>query len=204
MKKITILLFVGAVAVSMATAGPAFGESAQSINLGIGTSNILPDCKATIYLVEYERMGGSKISILGRISQVDYKFDDGEHVEDGKPRGGDIGARHYSSGRMQGFFFGGSLGYWEADWTFTRNKGLPDQYQGEGRSNSLRANLEIGGRYPIGSSSVSIMPAFSFGRFFSSTSCEYTAPAARSGAPCNEESEVEDYAFLAVIAGIAF
>lgn len=199
-----VVLFVGAVTWGMTTPRTVVAEPANSVNFGIGASNFLPHCKGTIYLIEYEHMLGPKISILGRLSEVHYTFDDGEHIEDGRPKGADIGARYYPSGGMKGFFIGGLLGYWEADWTFTHNKDLPDEFHGKGHSNSIRANVDIGGRFPIGSSSVSIMPALNFGRYFSSTSCEFTAPASRVGTACHEDSEVTFYAFLAVTAGIAF
>jgi hypothetical protein len=64
--------------------------------------------------------------------------------------------------------------------------------------------VDLGGRFPIGSSPVSIMPALNVGKFFSSTSCDYTAPASRVGTSCSQESEVEYYFFLAVTVGIGF
>jgi len=199
------VLFVAALAAGVMTPGTVFAEPANSINLGIGgVVQTMPHCKATVYLVEYEHMLGPKIAILGRGSEVDYKFDDGKYLEEGRPRGVDVGARFYPAGGMKGFFIGGTVGYWTADWTFTDNKGRSDELQGKGVSDSIRANVDIGGRFPIGSSSVSIMPALNIGKFFSSTSCEYTAPASRVGTSCSQNSEVEYYIFLAVTAGIRF
>jgi hypothetical protein len=203
-KTMVVVLFVVAVAWGVTTPGTLLAEPRNSVNFGIGASNFLPHCKATIYLVEFEHKLGSKISALARVSEVHYTFDDGEHVEDGRPKGADIGARYYLSGGMKGFFIGGLLGYWRTDWTFLHNKNLPDEFQGKAHSNSLRANIDIGGRFPIGSSSVSIMPSLNFGRYFSSRSCEFTAPASRIGTACSEDSEVTNYAFLAVTVGIAF
>ena len=201
---LAIILCIAIVAFGVMTPGTLFAEPANSVNFGIGMSNFLPHCKATIYLVEYEHMLGSNISALGRISEVHYTFDDGEHVEDGRPKGADIGVRYYFSGGMKGFYLGGSLGYWRADWTFMHNKNLPDEFQGNGHSNSIRADVDIGARFPIGASSVSITPALNFGKYFSHRSCEFTAPASRVGTACNEDSEIVFYAFLAVTAGIAF
>ncbi len=203
-RAMVVVLFVVAVAWGMTTPGTVLAEPANSVNFGIGLSNVLPHCKATVYIVEYEHMLGSKISALGRVSEVHYTFDDGEHVEDGRPKGADIGARYYFSGGMKGFFVGGSLGYWRTDWTFIHNKNTSFEFQGKAHSNSARVNVDIGARFPIGSSSVSIMPALNLGRYFSSTSCEFTAPASRVGTACHEDSEVTFYAFLAVTAGIAF
>ena len=198
------ILFVIVAAWSSTTPGTVFAEPANSVNFGVGMSNFLPHCKATIYLVEYERLLGANITGLARVSEVHYTFDDGEHVEDGRPRGADLGARYYFSGGMKGFYVGGLLGYWRANWTFTHNKNLPIEVHGTGHSNSIRANVDIGWRFPIGGSAVSITPMFNIGRYFSHTSCQFVSPASRVGTACNEESEVTNYAFLAITAGIGF
>jgi hypothetical protein len=205
MKRLVAALFAAAVAAGVTAPGPVFAEPANSVNLGIGgVVQTMPHCRATLYLAEYEHMLGSKIAVLGRGSEVDYKFDDGNYREHGRPRGVDVGARFYPAGGLQGFFIGGTLGYWTSDWIFTQNKGMPDELQGKGNSDSVRANVDIGGRFPIGSSSVSIMPAVNIGKFFSSTSCEYTGPASQVGTSCSQKTEVEFYVFLAVTVGIAF
>ncbi len=204
-KTCMVVLFVAAVAAGMMTPGSVFAEPANSVNLGIGgVVQLMPHCKANVYIVEFEHMLDSKISVLARGSEVDYHGDDGKYLEDGKPRGVDVGARFYPAGGMKGFFIGGTLGYWTSDWTFIHNQGKPDEWQGKGKSDSIRAHVDIGGRFPIGSSSVSIMPAFNFGKFFPSTTCEYTSPASRVGTPCSQKSEVEYYMFLGVMAGIGF
>ncbi len=96
------------------------------------------------------------------------------------------------------------MGHWTSDWTFTKDEGTPNAMHGRGDTNSIRANVDIGDRLPIGSSNVSIMPALNVGRFFSSNSCEYTAPASLVGTSCSQRTEVKYYFFLAVTAGIAF
>jgi hypothetical protein len=204
-RPLMVVLFVAAVAAGAMTPGTVSAEPANSVNLGIGgVVQILPHCKANVAIVEYEHMLGPKIAVLGRGSGVDYKFDDGRYREVGRPRGVDLGARFYPAGGLKGFFLGGTLGYWMANWTFTQNKGMSDEFQGKGKTDSIRANVDIGARFPIGSSSVSIMPALNIGKFFSSTSCEYTAPASRVGTSCSQNTEVKYYAFLAVTAGIGF
>jgi hypothetical protein len=204
-RPLIVVLFVAAVAAGMMTPGAVLAEPVNSVNIGMGgVIQTMPHCNAKLYIVEYERMLGSTIAVLGRGSEVDYKFDDGKYREQGRPRGVDIGARYYPAGGMNGFFIGGTLGYWTSDWTFTDNKGRSNEFQGKGKNDSVRANVDIGGRFPIGSSSVSIMPALNIGKFFSSTSCDYTAPASRVGTSCDQKSEVEYYMFLAVTAGIAF
>jgi hypothetical protein len=204
-RPLVLVLFVVVVAAGVMSPGTVFAESENSVNIGVGAaSHILPHCTATIFLVEYERMLGSKIAVLGRGSGVHYKFDDGTYVEEGRPKGIDVGVRYYPSGGMKGFFIGGALGYWVADWTFTADKGMTFESQGKADNKSIRADVDIGGRFPIGSSTVSILPVVHIGKFFTSTSCEYTAPASRVGTPCSRDSEVDYYAFLAVLVGVGF
>ncbi len=202
---IVVVLLVYAVALGLSAPRTSDAEPADSVNLGIGgVIQTMPHCKATLFITEYEHMLTPKVAGLGRISEVDYKFDNNKYVEQGRPKGVDIGARWYSAGGMQGFYVGGTVGYWMADWTFTDNKGQANEVHGKGDSDSVRVNVDIGARLPIGSSSVSIMPALNLGRFFASTTCEYTAPASVIGASCNRKSEVTNYLFLSVMAGIGF
>jgi hypothetical protein len=205
MKRPVVLVLFAVFAAAVMNPGGLCAEPESSVNLGIGAaSKILPHCTATIFLVEYERMYGPKLTVLGRASGVDYRFDDGTYREDGRPRGVDVGVRYYPSGGMRGFYFGGALGYWKADWTFTEYRGQPSESQGKGDFKGVRADVDIGGRIQTASPRVSILPALHFGRFFSSNACEYTAPASRVGTSCSRESEVTSYAFLAVTVGIAF
>jgi len=204
-KSFMAVLFAAALAAGVTAPGTIFAKPANSVNLGIGgVMQTMPHCKANLYIVEYEHMLDSKVSVLGRGSALHYHFDDGKYLEDGRPRGADIGARYYLAGDMKGFFIGGTLGYWTADWTFTHNKGRSNEYQGKGNTDSLRANLDIGARFLIGSSSVSIIPALNIGKFIESTACEYTSPASSVGISCSQQSEVDYYLFLSVMAGIAF
>ncbi len=200
------LLFIVAVAAGTMPPEAVFAETENSINLGFGgVPRLMPHCKANVYILEYEHMlSGSKFTVFGRGSEVDYRFDDGIYVEEGKPRGADVGARYYLAGGMKGFSIGGSVGYWTADWTFINNKGTVYELRGRGENDSLRANIDIGGRFPIGSSSVSIVPAFNIGKYFSSLSCEYTAPVSWIGTACNQDTEVHAYMFLSVTVGIGF
>lgn len=205
MKRLLLAVLIAAVAAGLTIPGTAFAEPMNSINLGIGgVPQLMPHCKSTLYIVEYERMLGPNIAFLGRGSQVDYKFDDSEYQEQGKPTGIEVGTRYYSNGNMQGLFIGGVVGYWMTDWRFIHHRGLSNEVQGAGDSDSFRANVDIGGRFPIGSSSVSIMPAINLGKFFSATSCDYTAPASQVGQPCHQRTEVEYYMFVSLTAGYQF
>ncbi len=194
------VIIAGTIAQSAAAAEPA-----NSVNLGFGgIVRTMPHCDANVYMVEYERLYTPTITLLGRGNKVDYKFDDGNYREDGILRGLDFGARYYPSGGMQGFFTGGSLGYWHSDWSFMHAQGRPNQYQGAARSKALRLNLDLGYRIPIEGTRVSIMPEINIGKFFSSRTCEFTSPAAMLGTPCAQKSEVNVYFFLGIAAGFAF
>ncbi len=111
-RPLVLFLFVVVVAAGMISPGTVFAEPENSVNIGVGAaSHILPHCKATVAFVECEHMLGPKLAVLGRGSGVNYKFDDGNYVEKGRLRGGDIGLRYYPSSGMKGLFFGGALGY---------------------------------------------------------------------------------------------
>ncbi len=194
-----VLIIVGTV-----TSGASGAELADSINLGLGGLNPMAHCNATVYLIEYEHPLTPTTSILGRGSGVNYRYNNGNYREDGRLQGLDVGARYYLDGGMQGFFVGGSLGYWKGDWTFTQYQNSPSQWQGKANSNSVRLNIELGDRIPIQGTNISIMPEANLGKFFSSRSCEVTAPSAQAGTACSQKSEVNAYLFLGVTVGLAF
>lgn len=196
--------FLVLIIVGMAASGASGAESADSINLGLGGLNPMAHCNATVYLIEYEHPLTPTISVLGRGSGVNYRFNNGNYLEDGSLRGLDIGTRYYRAGGMQGFFVGGSLGYWKGDWTFTQDQNTPSQWEGKAKSNSVRLNIEFGDRILVQGTKVSIMPEANLGKFFSSHSCEVTAPSSLIGAPCSQKSEVNVYLFFGVTVGLAF
>lgn len=187
-----------------ATQGVSANEAANSINFGLGGLNPMPHCEAKIYTIEYERRFKPSLAILGRGSVVDYTSDDEDYLEDGRLQGVDIGVRYYRAGWIQGFYTGGSLGYWKGDWTFTQNRNNPNPWEGESDSTSLRVNIDLGYRFPIQDTNISIMPEVNLGKFFSSSSCNYTAPASRVGTSCDQTSEVNYYIFAGVTVGVAF
>lgn len=186
------------------TQGASASEAANSINFGIGGINPMPHCDASIYTIEFEHRFKPSVTILGRGSVVDYTSDDEDYLEDGRLHGVDIGVRYYRGGQMQGFYTGGSLGYWKGDWTFIQNRNTANPWEGESDSNSLRVNIDLGYRIPVQDTNISIMPEVNLGKFFSSSSCEYTAPVSRIGAPCGQTSEVNYYIFAGVSVGVAF
>ena len=206
MKTCSALFFFMVVAVCMMTHGTSYAEAKNSINIGAG-GMVGPDTSASAFTVEYERLLGSRVAIFGRGGSVRYTYDDGYYVEEGDPKGFDIGVRAYpmGSGGLKGFFVGGAIGFWSSEWTFTDDKGYSYETRGKGDSKAVRADIEVGGRFNLGSESISLMPAFHIGHFFStSESCSYTYPSARVGTNCGKESEVGLYGFFALSLGIAF
>jgi len=204
-RPLVLVLLVCVAAAGVMSPVIVFAELESSVNLGFGAaSRILPHCKANVAFAEYEHMLSSTLAVLGRGSGVNYKFDDGNYVEKGRLRGVDVGVRYYPSGGMKGFFVGGALGYWKSNWQFTDEKGKTSESQGKGDFTAIRADVDFGWRFPISSSSISILPEAHIGKFFRSASCEYTAPASLVGTECSKDSEIGYYAFLAVSVGIAF
>lgn len=202
--KIYFAQFLVLIVFGTAAAEVSGAESVDSINLGLGGLNPMAHCNAAVYLIEYEHSLGETFSLIGRGSGVNYRYNDGHYLEDGKLQGLDVGARYYPDGGMQGLFMGGSLGSWKGDWTFTQFQNTPSQWEGRANSNSVRLNFELGDRISVHDTNVSIMPVANLGKFFSSRSCEATAPSSRIGTPCNQKSEVNVYLFFGVTVGIAF
>lgn len=184
--------------------GASGAEPANSFNIGVGGLNPMPHCEARVYTLEYERRLTPKLAFLGRGSGVNYTDDDSDYLEDGKLRGIDIGARYYRAGQLQGFYSGVSLGYWENDWNFIKNRNTANPLHGDADSYSVRLNIDLGYRFPIRDTNVSIMPEVNLGKFFSSSSCDYTAPASLVGTACDQNSDVEAYLFAGVSVGVAF
>jgi hypothetical protein len=201
MLRALLVLGIGMIPVGTASAG-----SGDSVNVGVGAASyILPHCRATVLVAEYEHMLGPKLAVVAGAGGANYHYDDGSYKEDGRPKGVDLGVRYYFGGNgMQGVFLGGELGYWKTDWTFTTHKGTASQSQGDGENRSLRADVNIGMRIPIGASAVSLIPVVHGGRYFGSTSCRYTSPASRVGTSCSQTSEVTYFGFVALMAGVEF
>lgn len=187
-------------------AAPAWAEGpARSVNLGYGGLNPMPHCDAKILTLEYESLQSPTTSLLGRVSGVNYHFDDHQHMEDGHLRGIDIGSRYYPAGRgMQGFFLGASIGYWHNAWTFNQAQNTPGIWWGTGKFNGARLNFDIGDRILLIGSTVSILPQINLGKFFAAQSCTITSPPAQVGAYCPERAEVNAYLFAGISIGIAF
>lgn len=205
MKSSLAQLLIPLVISAAMASGAAGAEPADSVNLGYGgIVHTMPHCDAKVFSVEYEHLLTPTTAILGRASEAHYRYDNGRYYESGKPWGLDVGARYYPAGGLHGFYMSGTLGYWKAGWSFIQNESGPVAYYGEASSHSLRLNFGIGDRIPIEGTNISIMPEVNLGKFFSSRSCSYSAPASQIGAVCSQKSEVNAYLYVGVVAGFAF
>ena len=77
-------------------------------------------------------------------------------------------------------------------------------FSGEGESTAANVDLELGGRFGLGASGVSITPGLHLGTFLSlSDECTSTSVA---GADCSDEieSELGVYVLLGVTLGFSF
>lgn len=203
---VCILIVVVIGLTGLAPAGSEAADAANSVNIGFGgMPRLMAHCDANVLFIEYERrLAGSNVAVLGRAGGVNYRFDDGAYRETGDPKGVDVGVRYYFDGGMEGVFISGTVGYWTGDWIFTENKDTFMPSHGTASSDSLRLNLDAGARFPVGDSPLAVIPVLNLGLFDPSTECVYTAPASLAGTACTRETEVREYFFLAIMAGIAF
>jgi len=201
MKKL-LTVAAGLAITCLVVAFPRVSSAASdSINIGVGGA-VAPDTSASAFFGEYEHALGNKVSVLGRVGGVNYSYDDGTYAEDGDVKGADIGVRIYPGGGMKGFFFGAGAGIWTSDWTFIDDKGTFYETRGKGTSDAVRLDLEVGGRFPLGSGPVSLMPSFHLVNFFSTgNTCTFTKGATGS---CSNETDLGVYTLVSVSAGFAF
>jgi hypothetical protein len=162
---ITMFLLVFSVSTALgATQHP------NAINIG-GKGLLAPDLTATDFSVEYERLLGRNFAIVGRLSYLDYEYDDGDYIEEGSGPGLEIGARLYpGSNGFNGFFFGAFLGLWDIDWDWIDDVGQSYQSRGNGSSTSISLALEAGGRIPLGTDRLHLIPSVTIGHYFSLSS----------------------------------
>jgi hypothetical protein len=193
-------LFCGLLAASL-LAGVSGGALAQSVKNSVNvTVAALPaaDLSASIVMLEYERLVSEKLSVFGRGSSLNYKWDDGTYVEDGKASGIGLGVRFYPQGGLKGFYVGGAVSTFDSKWDWT-DKG-PPQTSGKGETKSIQWGAEVGYRFNLGSPRVSLTPALNVGSWLGADdTCTNT-----NGTPCTKESELGVYVVPSISLGIAF
>lgn len=181
-------------------AAAAAGNNA--VNLG-GAAAVGPDTSATLVFVEYERMLNDGLTILGRIGNLDYEYDDGDYLEEGDGPGFEVGVRIYPAGNgMKGFYFGGAVGLWFTEWDWIDDIGTLWQTSGYGESTALDLNINIGGKFPLGGSNFHIEPHALIGNFFGvDDECYYKTGGTGT---CDLEAELGFYAVGAISIGASF
>jgi hypothetical protein len=160
---------------------------------------------ATVIIGEYERLVIPKLSVYGRFMWLNYKWDDGEYLEEGSGPGFGGGVRFYAAGGLKGFFVGGGLSPVSTDWDWTDNVDTNSLPRGTGSSTAIQFGVDVGYRFAFGSGRVSVMPALQIGNWLGSDdTCTYTAPTSLAGSSCDKTSEIGFYVFPSVSVGIAF
>lgn len=174
----------------------------QSVNGGFAMLPGLFDTEATVFFVEYERVMGDKLTIFGRVGALDYEFNDGWYAEEGDGPGFDVGLRYYLTDKvLSALYIGGSLGLWTTDWTYADSSWAGTQwFMGKGDSTAVKIEFEVGYRFQIPNTPVSVIPTFRTGTYLSiDDSCTTL-----NGWPCANESEIGIYGVAGVSAGFAF
>jgi hypothetical protein len=133
-------------------------EGKYSFNLG--ASRVSVTGSSAIGKLEYEGIiKSSRISFLGRLNIGKLKGDD----VNGNMFSLEGGIRTYpnmdSHEKMEGYFIGGTLGYYHNTWKYVNYYYLPRE---SADTSGMSLGLEIGYRFNMGSKNISIIPALQF------------------------------------------
>lgn len=182
----------------LAASGGALAQGVKnSINLSVAALPPLGDVKASVAMLEYERLVSPRISVFGRGSSLKYKFDDDNYVEDGDGTGFGVGMRFYPQRGLKGFYIGAVVSAFDSDWTWTEKSPVGS---GKGTTKSIQWGGELGYRINLGSERVSLTPGLNFGSWLGGDdTCSNT-----NGTPCSKESELGFYVVVSLALGIAF
>ena len=184
-------------------AAPSGGALAQGVKNSVNVAvAVLPvgNTKATLLMLEYERLVAPKLSVFGRGSSLKYKFDDGVDTEDGEGTGVGVGVRFFPQEGLKGFYIGAAVAAFNSTWDWVDDKGKAFETRGNGESSAIQWGGELGYRFNLGSDRVSVTPAFNFGSWLGGDDkCTNS-----NGTPCSKGSELGFYAVISVALGIAF
>ena len=206
MKLLEIRRFAYAVAAAslLAASGGALAQGVKnSINLVVGGVPPIGYVKATVVMLEYERLITQKISVFGRGSSLKYKYDDDTYEEEGDGRGIGVGVRFFPKGGLRGFYVGGAVSSFKSTWDWVDDKGTSFTSRGDGESTSIQWGAEVGYRFNLGTDRVSLTPALNVGSWVGAdTTCNKTSPP--PAGTCSKESQLGFYGAVSVALGIAF
>jgi len=194
-KQFFILLCVLVLSIALCP-GISFAKGQKNaINAG-GWAVLGLDLEAFVRAVEFETLLSDNLSILGRISALDYEYDESRYEEDGDGMGLGAGIRYYFSGSgLDGCYLGGSLEFWDVEYDFEENVTI----LGEGDLKAVNVSAEVGYRYMF-NDNIGIVPNARLGNFFTfDEDCTLN-----SGAACSNDSELGLYLVLGVLFTFSF
>lgn len=196
MKKLCLILLCVFVFFVVLCPGISFAKGQKNaINAG-GWGIVGLDLEAFVRTVEFETLLNDNLSILGRISALDYDYEESSYDEDGDGIGLGAGIRYYFSGSgLDGFYLGGSVEFWDVEYDF-------EEYHtifGEGDLKAINVSAEAGYRFMF-NENIGIVPNARLGNFFTfDEDCTLN-----SGAACSNDSELGLYLVLGVLFTFSF
>ncbi|NNK85592.1 MAG: autotransporter outer membrane beta-barrel domain-containing protein [Desulfobacterales bacterium] len=194
-KQCVILLCVFALFVVLCPGSSFAKDQKYAVNAG-GWGVLGLDLEAFVRAVEFETLLSDNLSILGRISALDYDYDESRYEEDGDGIGLGAGVRYYfsGSGLKQGCYLGGSLEFWDVEYDFQEYTRF-----GEGDLKAVNVSAEVG-YHIMFNDNIGIVPNARLGNFFTfDEDCNYS-----NGQSCGDNSELGLYLVLGVLFTFAF
>jgi len=194
-KQIFILLCFFAFSVVLCPSISSAKGQKSAVNAG-GWGIIGLDLEAVVRAVEFETLLNDNLSILGRLSALDYDYEESSYEEDGDGIGLGGGIRYYVSGSgMEGFYLGGTFEFWDVEYDFEEDITI----LGEGDLKAINVSAEVGYRFMF-TENFGILPNARIGHFFTfDEDCTLN-----SGASCSNDSELGLYLVLGVLFTFSF
>ena len=194
-KQIFILLCFFAFSTALCPGISSAKGQKNAVNAG-GWAIIGLDLEAVVRAVEFETLLNNNLSILGRLSALDYEYEESSYEEDGDGFGLGGGIRYYVSGSgLDGFYLGGSFEFWDVEYDFEEDI----IYLGEGDLKAVNVSAEAGYRFMF-NDNIGIVPNARLGNFFTfDEDCTLN-----SGAACSNDSELGLYLVLGVLFTFSF
>lgn len=194
-KQIFILLCVFVLSAALCPGISSAKGQKSAVNAG-GWGILGLDLDAFVRAAEFETLLTNNLSILGRLSALDYEYDETGYEEDGEGIGLGAGVRYYFSGSgLDGFYLGGSLEFWDVEYDFEEYNSI----FGEGDLKAVNVSAEAGYRFMF-NKNMGIVPNARLGNFFTfDEDCTLN-----SGAACSNDSELGIYLVLGVLFTFSF
>jgi len=194
-KQIFILLCVLVFSTALCPGISSAKGQKNAVNAG-GWGILGLDLDAFVRAAEFETLLTNNLSIFGRVSALDYEYEESSYEEDGDGIGLGAGIRYYFSGSgLDGFYLGGSLEFWDVEYDFEEYNSI----FGEGDLKAVNVSAEAGYRFMF-NKNMGIVPNVRLGNFFTfDEDCTLN-----SGAACSNDSELGIYLVLGVFFTFSF